>query len=141
MNIAKLKKLKKWILDEPRRYNQNTWVATEGPRVANQNPPCGTVACLAGSACLMEGFEPVGADFGNHVKDRNGSIYFVGELGAEILGLTEDEAGNLFALNANGWPRNAQSAYMKSTDLIGRAQAAAKAIDALIKSGQKKRTR
>src|SRR6267142_2097842 len=62
MNVKALRKLQRYILAEPRRYYQHYWMVTanldEAGIVSEQNPPCGAVACLAGNACLMEGFKP-----------------------------------------------------------------------------------
>lgn len=141
MNIAKLKKLKKWILDEPRRYNQNTWVDMGGKYASIQNPPCGTVACLAGSACLMEGYVPIPGTNSVRKPHSKGEL-FVADVAAAILKLNFSEQGNFFALNGEGWDSKASRAYKAATTPKQRAKAAAMAIDALIKQGSKKgRTR
>jgi len=45
MNIELLKKVKEYILSKPIHFNMKRGIARE--------PECGTVACLAGTACLL----------------------------------------------------------------------------------------
>lgn len=57
MKIKKLEKLKAYILEEPRRYRQAMWIYPRNSDVfEEQKPPCGTLGCLAGNACVMEGY-------------------------------------------------------------------------------------
>lgn len=138
MNIAKLKKLKKWILADPRRYNQNTWLETgDTQKVLLQKPPCGTVACLAGAACLMEGYIPAGRFLNAVFKPGSKEDIFVADAAQEILGITPGQRGKLFGLAGHGWDTKANKAYLEATTLEGRARAAAMAIDALIKTGRR----
>ena len=144
MNVVKLKKLKKWILAEPRRYNQKWWMfSSRSSVVMEQEPPCGTAACLAGNACLMEGYKPYKEN-----EATRGFIYFVtkphekkqfdiADLGQKILGLTEFQSSNLFVSNCGGWSDRSKNAYFRSMTLLGRARAAAMAIDDLIASNSK----
>lgn len=131
MNIPKLRKLKKFILAEPRRYNQNTWFTKCGPFVDEQKPPCGTVCCLAGAACLMEGFNYKEMLF----ADQN----TIGQDAAKILGLAKDEAMHFFGADGTGWHPKAHSLYVEAKTVEDRAKAAALAIDLLICSGRKPR--
>lgn len=57
---------------------------------------CGTTACLAGHAALMEGYLPCTSDTCNL---PGGEAQIVDEVGAEILGLNDDEAEFVFYLN------------------------------------------
>jgi hypothetical protein len=138
MKISKLKKLKQWILAEPRRYYQNVWVANkENPITQQQNPPCGTVGCLAGNACLMEGHIKRIDGIGN-AFDKNGNCVYCPKLAQQILGLTRQTAEWLFDVSGNGWSTEAKIAYDNATTLEGRAQAAAMELDRLIKQGSRK---
>ena len=148
MNIAKLKKLKKWILDEPRRYNQDCWLfGRDSDVVREQKPPCGTAGCLAGNACLMEGFVPrrVPWDYGyklSHVVlPGSHDVIYVREKAEEILGLTEEQRIGLFAADLDGWPAEAQQLYDLATTPKQRAEAAAMAIDALIETGRRRKAK
>lgn len=140
MNIRKLKKLKAWILAEPRRYNQNTWIKTDMPLDyfvdAAMRPPCGTMACLAGSACLMEGYKHVkGTDV---FVNEDGRHVHVSDLASKILGFEANDR-KIFEINGEGWSEKAHSMYLKSTDFNGRAKAAAMELDRLIKLNSRKR--
>jgi hypothetical protein len=148
MNIAKLKKLKKWILAEPRRYCQEYWLyGIESAVVREQQPPCGTAGCLAGNACLMEGFVPYNptpwfpGGFYSVKKPKGKLSFHVNEKAGKILGLTEHEKNKLFDQNCSGWPAHASRLYYSAKTPKGRAQAAAQAIDALINTRQKKRAK
>jgi hypothetical protein len=140
LKIAKLKKLKKWILDEPRRYNQKWWIYGRNSNVvAQQEPSCGTAACLAGSACLMEGYKASrgkAPTFDYVLKPGKLKHYEVRPLAMKILRLKEYEADQLFAASLNGWPEKAINLYIQSDDPKTHAEAAAMAIDALIKQGR-----
>lgn len=134
LKIAKLKKLKRWILDEPRRYNQNVWFTQRGDLVADQKPPCGTVACLGGSACLMEGLTVSGMF--DTMVEVNGNPTPIREVAGEILGLSSSQADQLFESDGDGWPNKARAAYHSATTPEQYAKAAAMAIDALIEQGR-----
>ena len=139
MNIEKLKKLKEWILAEPRRYNQSFWIDGKGSKaVTEQKPPCGTTACLAGSACLMEGYKPkfimnneaMGAY--SVVFPNTSETFLIDEEAMEILGLTARQAYYLFKREASGWSAAARDAFYAAHDVLEKAQAAAMQIDYMI---------
>jgi hypothetical protein len=143
MNVTKLRKLKKWILAEPRRYNQKYWMfSAHSDVVLNQAPPCGTAACLAGSACLMEGYKPyIDENVESRIdyvrKPRGKKQFNIENLGQEILGLTDYQSNNLFSSSCNGWSDRSRNAYFCSITLQDRAQAAVMAIDDFIASNSK----
>lgn len=121
--ITKLRALQKYLLDEPRRFNLRSWGVHINPTtpkqqlkeefgieghielIEKQNPPCGTVACLAGNLCVMGKLigpkqfkNEIIFEFGNSTPD----------LARKYLGLTEEEANPLFYLKewgfGFGWP-------------------------------------
>jgi hypothetical protein len=51
VNIELLKKVRKFIADEPRRLNMGEWGRRKTPCKVT-DPPCDTVACLAGWTVL-----------------------------------------------------------------------------------------
>lgn len=138
MNVEKLLKLKAYILAEPRRYNQAFWMYNkEATLTKKQNPPCGTVACLAGNACLMEGwtawrFTPSGAVYEVQSPDGGKWNESIRAAAQDILELDDDQADGLFDGEADGWSDEARRAYEAAVDPHGRARAAAMEIDALI---------
>jgi hypothetical protein len=92
-NFKKLDKVTSYIRKHPEEHSQRNFL------VKDKNSPCGTTACLAGTAVLLEpGYtvrwndhydEPAVIDpFQNQVT--------VSEAAREILGLTWDQAHDLF---------------------------------------------
>jgi hypothetical protein len=142
VNVEKLKQLKAFILAEPRRYDQSFWMfGKESDVVKMQKPPCGTAACLAGSACLMEGWTPDykcpdpdyssdGQALSHVIKGKKRE--YISELARYILELTKDEAENLFSASCLGWGIRNANAYKMAKTPLGRAKAAAAEIDRLI---------
>ena len=55
MNIELLNKVKAHILEEPRRLEMVDWIM-EGDEIPSpEKPPCGTAACIAGWAAMLDG--------------------------------------------------------------------------------------
>jgi hypothetical protein len=52
VNVELLKKIKEHILEEPRRLHMDNFVCRV-PVDSPKNPPCGTVACIAGWAVIL----------------------------------------------------------------------------------------
>ena len=75
-NIELLEQTMCHINDHPTQHDQSTWV---------QPYDCGTIACFAGWAALLSGMTS------REILNVNMRIK-----GAELLGLTEDEAHTLF---------------------------------------------
>lgn len=133
--IKKLRKLQRYILEEPKRIHMNDWGAHVDPKnkVAKRrikeafcitksydrtdllstllavNPPCGTMACAAGSLCVIGGLiKPA-------KKRVNGGGYYqfpsnTPEIAAKYLGIDEEIADRLFYFKEwndddNGWPK------------------------------------
>lgn len=139
MNVEKLRKLQQWIRDEPRRYHQDSWGERGSRMVEELNPPCGTVACLGGSACLMEGYEPdltggcrTFSMFIISVVEGEVRLEHAYKLAKDILGLTYRQADKLFDAGALGWSYRARSFYRNATTQEARVEAACMAIDDLI---------
>lgn len=82
-------------------FNMESWWIRTG---------CGTTACLAGHAVLSEDLYPHSL---MHVRDRNGIERSIEELGREILGLTFDEAIDMFYLGS------LDAVYDRTAELMG----------------------
>lgn len=143
MNIAKLKKLKKFILAEPRRYRQEYWLyGKDSEVVREQKPPCGTAGCLAGCAVLMEGYVVSGynraGEFSNCRKFRGRKLFNVEGVACEILEIPWEDSSCLFDLGY--WYSTPRKAYLKAETSRERAKAAAMQLDFVIKKqkGKKK---
>lgn len=129
MNVKKLRKLQKWILAEPKRFDMATWVSTALEK--ERKPSCGTVGCLAGMACHMEGYDIHSMSFTQIPRQA-----------CEILGLDMDQEVRLFYLDSlqilrfggKNWPSKFDIAYFQAKTLKGRARVAVRRINHLIKT-------
>ena len=100
MNVKLLRKVKKHILEEPKRLKMWSWIVLRSKysrrversdSVGGDRPfaRCGTAACIAGWACILSKQNPVGV-----VEIHNAAI--------ELLGLTQVQAHKLFG--PLSWP-------------------------------------
>jgi hypothetical protein len=137
MNVRKLRKLQKWILAEPRRYRQDWWGWTGDTFPVNeQGPPCGTVACLAGNAALMEGYKAplhINGRFECMISPR-GETVRIDITAKRILGLTDNQRDRLFGLGPHSWPRELWSEYTMAKTPERRAAVAVRRIEHFIKT-------
>ena len=125
MNIPLLRRIKKHILAEPKRLKMFSWIVHRSDRMATittddgERPfaKCGTAACIAGWACLLEGQEP--------------QLSYVADEARTLLGLNNAQAEVLFSPLC--WPRR-----FRGTDLDDgsrkSAQLTAKRIEHFIKT-------
>ena len=94
LNVKLLNRIKRHLIAEPKRYDQATWAREVSGKGA---PACGTRACIAGWAVLLSVPKPewsqwIGAD--SEIADK----------AQDLLGLTNDERGVLFAVeNQTRW--------------------------------------
>lgn len=101
LNKALLEKVRKLITEDPRRLNMSTWGSKENSEAAKRNsitefPECGTVACLAGWTLLANA-----GDQKAWGKKFDADGYLKSSIGvpiqaAKLLGISEDEAHNVF---------------------------------------------
>lgn len=130
-NIKALKKLKAYILKHARQYKQEWW--GYGPdSYYVRKTRCGTAACLAGSACVMEGwkltdFELDGETSTVRKARRRRSISI---LAGRILGVSR--ACDLFKIQGIGWDPVNRKAYKNAKNATQRARAAAAELDLYI---------
>lgn len=141
--IRLLRKVEAHILEEPKRYNQNTVCEIYSPARIKQRkgwggdvsfiPPCGTVACIGGWVNVLSG----------HRRSKNL------DLAKKTLGLTEEQSDRLFAGicyepefdcvelgdTSRQWPERFQVAYFKARTAAGRARVAVRRIEHFIKTG------
>jgi hypothetical protein len=96
VNVPRLEQVMRFITAYPQLHDQETWLTTD--------TPCGTVACLAGWTCLLNGYEPAVTDWDvveddgscslitvRKVDDPLGRLYNVPDLASEILELKNSE--------------------------------------------------
>lgn len=145
MNVEKMRKLQAFLRSEPRRFDQNEWLtkldSDQMLELKDEAPPCGTVMCLAGSACLMEGYIPfVMNNFGNGIFSKvvhpNGlQVFGVEEAAAKILDLPlnlGEDLTPLFQVRGYGWSEENRAKYQRAKSPADRVEAACSEIDRLI---------
>lgn len=93
-----------YILAFPEKHEQQSWVG-DSDKVRETNNVCDTTLCVAGAAVLLaDGVEGVV----NRCGFWNGSTF--SERGMELLGLTQNEANELFYTTDNSTARKAVKA-------------------------------
>lgn len=142
MNTRALRKLIKWIQAEPRRFDMQQWVASES-LLEKLDPPCGTVGCLAGMACHMQGHRLLFSDSelgGTQAAVKRGKHLPVEPLATRLLGLDSDQAARLFYIRKLHpdadffWPDKFENQYLKAKTQRGRVGAAVRRIEHFIKT-------
>lgn len=155
--VKKLNQLKEYITKEPRRFNMSWWGVSAKPKtielleegddyyyeqlvdvLKKQQPPCGTVACLAGNCTIMAGLT-------KPTFDRDSAIYEFDDgtplKAAKWLGLEPEDASKLFYLSdwdyPEHWPESFTNEYYEAEDdFAKRAEIACRRIDHFIKTGE-----
>lgn len=152
LNVNLLIKIKKHILDEPMRLRMDQWLMQDMPTTKKYNslpgynepneyeiPACGTVACLAGWAILLNSHEA------QEVRQKDDPFAPYSARGCDILGIDSDIAPyDLFFVDQ--WPQPFQDDYLEvernfedlSPELrqVERAQIVGRLIDHFIEAYQ-----
>jgi hypothetical protein len=123
LNVKLLRKIKKHILKEPRRFFMYDVIQTGQPRKETYTddrgkqvkfPSCGTAACIAGWACVLNQAP---------VSMREAEY---------LLGINGQEGTNLFLVDF--WPQPFQDKFNNAKTGIVRAKIAAARIDHFIQT-------
>lgn len=122
--IKRFEKLREWVREEPRRYNQGWWATRDKHIVALQEPPCGTMACLAGGAVLMSGYRLKRRYDGAVLcaSPFSPALHSIPTIAKRLLGLTEREATGLFDSSRRGWSGETSMAYGQSSNCATREE-------------------
>jgi hypothetical protein len=114
LNVRLLRRVQKHIEAEPRRMKMKLWLDRNPfERERSALPPCGTTACIAGWALILSG------------KHLRREVNYLAQ-GQKILGLTRDEAGNLFVVE--NWPENFRRKYNTDSESLLASMVPAKDI-------------
>lgn len=125
MKVRLLRKVAKEIEREPRKLDMRKLAETVEPAASRDYPPCGTVGCIAGWACLLSDITVDHADW---------------DLGKELLGLNNAQAARLFTAPEAGyngnlcWPHSFAVRYVKAKTPRGRMLAAVARIEHFIRT-------
>jgi hypothetical protein len=132
MNIKLLRKVKNYILEEPRRFDMSTFGSVFKSKInfkdatgesARNFPPCGTTACIAGWALGVNAPRPKSF----FKKLKYGAIP---NLAQKKLRLSHEEKERLF-YDAS-WPSKYSLALLAAKTPAGRARVAAERIEHFI---------
>jgi hypothetical protein len=105
LNLPRLKQVRDHVVAHPDQHDQGEWFIDingyEKPCVIGSE--CGTAACVAGWTVLLNGDQPIKMAFPDHgytsassVALINGGVMDIDDRAQQILGLTDDQAQELF---------------------------------------------
>ena len=126
MNIRLLKRVRDYILAEPRRVNMAVWGDIRSGNVA---PACGTVACIAGWTKVLVK-RPNLAKLIQDAGKLDDFFDDADKVAKEKLGLSLNQAQQLFYVHH--WPSPFETRYNRSRLSKQRARVVADRIDYFI---------
>lgn len=137
MNVKLFREIQEAIRQEPERFDMSEWI--EGHYVENGAGFCGTAACIAGFACLLD------ANKTETEKKQSFKARVLNLLGLKqpceigtplrarkLLGIDYEQGERLFFVH--NWPAQYRTAYAKATTKACEAKAACERIDHFIKT-------
>lgn len=129
-SIVRLRRVKEFILKEPRRFNMMAGV-NKSNKVGSQleQPPCGTACCIAGAAFLID----KGINLSGRKRGLEYDLQLVVRTGAAFLDLSYDQIEILFY--PWRWPDPYQGLYDTSKTAEERAAVGALMIEHFIAVG------
>lgn len=125
MNKDKIRELAEHIVEHPNEFDMDYWAG--GPAALDRH--CGTVACLAGTACIIEGKTLRRSGLLTPITNEHGYTVSVPNLANDILDLTDDQGDRLWFLRH--WPRMFAGDYenaVENRDWAGAACVAARRL-------------
>ena len=140
MNIEMLNRVKQTILDEPRKVNMHVFLERYTINMMKEEsayiPPCGTHACIAGWACILDAMDKRGITIEEINWDtiRNNYMNVHGKA-RKILAISWEEQNKLFYLK--DWPPEFAKRYDDSETAQERAEATAQRIEHFIATNGK----
>lgn len=135
LNVKLLRKVKKHILAEPKRFHMGDWATfwAKSERKPKYVPPCRTVACIAGWTVLLAKPLLWKRFMADNVKDICQTSINPETEAATLLGMSRHEASSMFY--TSNWPDQFADQY----DMANReekAVIAANRIEHFIKTGE-----
>jgi hypothetical protein len=124
MNVKLLRKVKKHILEEPKRLYMSDYIKLEGESfIGREYAKCGTAACIAGWTCILSLKELEPKKIKHSINEN--------EKAAELLGISGSTAHRLFI--PTNWPERFQGGC-SDDGTEGTAKLAAARIEHFIKT-------
>lgn len=132
INVGLLRKVQKFLLAEPRRFDMEEGIvlSMDAENIL-ENPPCGTACCIAGATYIVASKikkpERMRVDW-CEVKSR-----------AELsLGISDKQAASLFYIPSihstiRGWAPEFEKAYLKAKTPLQRAKVGVAVIEDFIR--------
>ena len=137
VNVRLFQRIKRAILAEPLRLNMRSWIDWVGNpysgllslRSKRQSPTCGTVACIAGWACLLSelGHLPKSPNETRATRTAASINQRISEEAAKLLQLSEETCKQTFTEDL--WPDPFRSQFERAATPKQRAKVAAAYID------------
>ena len=126
-------KLAAEIEKHPHEYRQSMWF-----HYKTVKDDCGTVACLAGRAAVLNGYIPIRHNVFylpiSCCRDpKTGQVSEIADVARRLLGISKKDAGRLFNSDAVGW-RN-EIAFRAARSEEGQAAVAVKELRDLVELG------
>lgn len=113
MNTQRLRECVQYFKDEPSRLFMQDWIMIVGTS-SPLNPPCGTVACLAGSAIVIESSKQKEAfqETIERITGRiNGGSSSLRDTALILFDIDSRQGSRLFIVD--NWPCRYRSPYLK----------------------------
>jgi hypothetical protein len=106
INVAELNRVLAHCEAHPRQHDQNAWLNLADPAWDGEGEhladdwQCHTTACLAGWTVILNGWKPNAVDSSAVINVDTGVTGFVATVARRILGLSADQAHELFTHTA-----------------------------------------
>lgn len=138
MNTKLLRKIQKQIIKYPKAFLMESFVE---PMEFDKDHPCGTAACIAGWACILEKDKLPQKQQFNLQNQISGKIseYDAGSFdfyryGREFIEISKDQADKLF--DVTSWPEQFWEPYYSGNSDAKNAKIAVERIEHFIKTGE-----
>jgi hypothetical protein len=95
-----LSEIRQLILEEPKRYDQQSWRTPQDEILPGEMPACGAVGCVFGWVDLLKSSRPI------TMKQLDLSDSLFAKRGMRILGLSRTQAAELYHGGAAGGRRS-----------------------------------
>lgn len=127
MNVKLLRKVQKFLLDEPRRFDMCNWITNQAENMdVLKDPPCGTACCIAGAVYVIA--NKLQLDPEKEYPSSAEVNYFA----ISALGLGKVEADRLFL--TPWWPEELYKKYDSARTPLQRAKVGVARIEHFIKT-------
>jgi hypothetical protein len=134
MKTRLLRKVQKFLMEEPRRFDMGNWITDSTRASVLEHPPCGTACCIAGAAVIVDRGQNPAIVLSELIKTRQSGITGIDieDEAVDLLSLTYAQKERLFF--ATYWPGKFKSAYARAKTPLDRAKVGVRRIEHFIKT-------